>query len=101
MGEFGFHRTPRCRWQKPRECFGGSVRAMRRRERVVDEDIAERSKLFGKCGIVGLFACMKARVLQKKNVAVLQLVYRCFGMWSHAIVGERDLASHRVRQCRD
>src|SRR5579862_109035 len=47
--------------------FGGCMGAMRRAERIVDEEIAELSKLAGQGVIVLFFAWEKARILDEQD----------------------------------
>ena len=44
---------------------------MRRRKRVVDEDVAERGEAAGELAVVVFFLGMKAGVFQAENIAVL------------------------------
>ena len=66
----------------------GGVLAMRRREGVVDEDVAERGELSGEFLVVLFFLGMKAGVFETKNVAVLHRGDRLFGGGSDAVLGE-------------
>ena len=66
--------------------------AVRRREGVVDEDVAERGQLRDKIRIVALLARMKAGVLQAQDVARLHGVHCGGGLLADAILRERDRA---------
>ena len=100
MGEFLLHRAPGRGRQQMRDAFGRRVRAMRGAERVVDEDVAEFGDLLREGRIVLLFAGMEARVLQKKDIAVLQLRDGRFRDVADAIVRERDRTPNGLRQRR-
>src|SRR5215468_5283988 len=64
--------------------------AMRRREGVVDEDVAERDQLRDETGIVALLARVEPRVLQAQDVARLHGVHRGRRPFANAILRERD-----------
>ena len=72
------------------EAFGGGVRAVRGRERVVDPDVAELGQFRDEGRIVLLFLFVEAGVLQAEDVAVL---HRRDGLGrglADAVVGEGD-----------
>ena len=63
---------------------------MRRRESVIDKDVAERRELFGEVLVVLFLAGMEAGIFQTKNVAVLHRGDRGLGFGADAILGEGD-----------
>jgi len=71
--EFGLHGTPGVGRQHVAKALGGGVRAMRRRESVVDPDVAELCQLRDKARVVLFFFFMKTRVFETKDIAVLHL----------------------------
>ena len=76
------------------------MRAMRHRERVVDEDVAERGELIDEGGVVAFFPGVEARVLQAQDVARLHRVDRRHGLLAHAILGERHRPFEHLRNRR-
>ena len=106
--EFGLHGAARIgRQVGDRHDSGiGGMFAMRRRERVVDEDVAERRELLRELLVVLFFAGMKARVFETENVAVLHRGNRGLRFRPDAIFGEshrtaddpRDLGNHRPQR---
>ena len=61
--EFILHGAPGIGRQPVTDAFDRGMGAVRHRERVVDEDVAERSELRDESGIVALLARMEAGVL--------------------------------------
>ena len=77
------------------------MRAMRRRERVIHIEIAERRELARECEIVGLFLFVKAEILEQQNIPCTQRSYRGFGCCTNAIRGKGDfLTAQRLLQSR-
>ena len=74
-----------------RDAFRRRMCAMRGAERVVDEDVAKFCDLLREDRIVLLFAGMEARVLQKKDIAILELRDGRFRDVADAIIGECHL----------
>ena len=70
------------------EALGGCVRPVRRRERVIDPDIAELCQLGDEGRIVLFFLFMEARVFQTKDVAILDRRHRLLRDLADTIVGE-------------
>ncbi len=64
--------------------------AMRGREGVIDEDVAERREFFREFLVVLFLAGMKAGVFQTKNVAVFHRGNRGLGFRADAVFGEGD-----------
>ena len=77
--QFGLHGAAGISRQQMREPFGRGMRAVRHREGVVDEDIAELGERGAELRIVLLFARMEARVLETKNVAGMHRGDRALG----------------------
>jgi len=100
MAQFLFHRAARRRGQQIGQARGGGVRPVRRREGVVDEDVAQGRDLFGEVGIVLFLAGMEARVLQQKHVAIFQCIHGGFRLGAHTIFGESDIAADGCAQGR-
>ena len=69
--EFGLHGAAGIGRQLVAEAFGRGMRAVRRRERVVDPDVAELCQLGDEGRIVLLFLFVEAGVFQAKDVAIL------------------------------
>ena len=59
-----------------RDAFGRGMRTVRGRERIADEDIAQRRQLLRERGIILLLALVEAQVLQHRDAARLQTVDR-------------------------
>ena len=98
--EFGLHGAPGIGRQFVAEAFGGSVRAVRRREGVVDPDVAELCQLGDERRIVVFLFFMEAGIFQTKDVAVLHRRDGLFGDFADAIVGEGDRLLDHLRQRR-
>src|SRR5262245_44941996 len=73
------------------------MRAVGRRERVVDPDVAELRQRGDEVGIVLLLALVETGVLQAEDVARLHRGDRGLRLRSDAIVGEADLAADHAR----
>src|SRR5664279_3295097 len=80
-----------------REPFGGGVRAVRHREGVVDENVAELGDRGDESRIVLLLAGIKACVLQADDVAVLHRRHRALSGLADAVVNEFDRPFDDVR----
>ena len=80
-----------------RQPFGRGMRAVRDREGVVDENVAELGERGDESRIVLFLAGMEARVLQADDVAVLHRRDRAFGGLADAVVGELDRPLDDVR----
>ena len=78
--EFGLHGAAGIGRQLVAEPFGRGVRAVRRREGVVDPEVAELGERGDERRIVLLLALVEARVLQTENVAGLHRGDRGFGL---------------------
>jgi hypothetical protein len=76
------------------------MRAMRHRERVVHEDVAERGELIDEGGVVAFFPGVEARVLQAQDIARLHRIDRRHGRCAHAIIGERHRPFEHLRNRR-
>src|SRR5262249_14305481 len=76
------------------------VGAVRRREGVVDEDVAERGQLRDEGGIVAFLARVEAGVLQAQDVARLHGIHRGRRPFADAILRERDRPLEDVRDHR-
>src|SRR5437762_4835018 len=73
-----------------RYSFDRSMRAMRGRKGVADEQVTELCQLGGEVGSVLLFAGMESGVLETENVARSHRIDSSHRLWPHAIVGESD-----------
>ena len=82
------------------EAFDRGMRAMRHRERVVHEDVAERGELIDEGGVVAFFPGVEARVLQAQDIARFHRIDRRHGRCADAIVGERHRPLEHVRNRR-
>ncbi len=58
------------------------------RKGVVDVDVTKRSKFFRQHGIVLLFAFVKPRIFEKKNIALVQRGHRRSRFFPDAVIGE-------------
>ncbi len=67
----------------------GGMLAMRRRKRIVDEEVAERGEAAGELAVVVFFLGMKAGVFQAKNIAVLHRGDRALRRRPDAVLGKR------------
>ena len=80
-----------------RDARGGSVRAMRGAEGVVDIDLGKRSKLLGEAGVLflvfGSFFLMETDVLQNDDVAVLHVRAKALGVFADDVLGHFHLAA--------
>src|SRR4051794_17354074 len=76
------------------------MRAMRRREGVVDPDVAELGQLRGERRIVLFFLWMEAGILQTKDVAVLHRSDRLLCGLADAVIRKRDRLADHLRQRR-
>src|SRR5262249_57381615 len=99
--EFILHGAPGIGRQPVTDAFDRGMCAVRHREGVVDEDVAERSELRDESGIVALFARMEAGVLQAQDLARFHGVHRRRRPFADAILRERDrpLKHGRDRWC--
>ncbi len=82
------------------DAFGRSVRAMRRRERVIDPQVAELGEFLDKRRIVLFLALVEAGVFQAQHVAVLHRRDRRRRDLADAILGESDRTLDHARQRR-
>ena len=80
------------------EALGGSVRAVRRREGVVDPDVAEFGQLSDEGRIVLFFLFMETGVFEAKDIAVLHRGDRLLRGLADAIIGKGDRLLDHVRQ---
>ena len=97
--ELGLHGAAGIGGQLVAEAFGRGMRAVRRRERVVDPDVAELCQFRHEGRIVLLLFLVEAGVLQAEDVAIL---HRGDGLGSglaDAVVGEGDRLVDDLRQC--
>ncbi len=90
-------RSSRISRQQMRQPFGRGVRAVRHREGVVDENVAELGERGDESRIVLLLAGMEAGVLQADDVAVLHRRHRMLGGLADAVVDEFDRPLDDVR----
>ena len=83
------------------EALGGSVRAVRGREGVVDPDVAEFGQFRDEGRIVLFLFFMEAGVFQAKDIAVLHRGDRLLRRLADAVLGEGDrLPDHVRKRCR-
>jgi hypothetical protein len=75
------------------------VRPVRRRERIVDPDIAEPGQFGHESRIVLLFFLVEAGIFQTKDVAVLHRANSLFGGFTDAILGKGHRPPEHLRQC--
>src|SRR5689334_5616797 len=68
---------------------------MRCAESVINVDITKGGELLRKSGVVLFFFGVKTKILENKNLAVLQGLRHAFGFRAHAVRGESDLASQQ------
>ena len=80
------------------EAFGGRMRAVRGRERVVDPDVAELGEFGNEGRIVLLFLFMEAGVLQAEDIAVLHRGHGLGRGLADAVLGEGDRLLDDLRQ---
>ncbi len=81
------------------EAFGRGMRAVRRRERVVDPDVAELCQFRHEGRIVLFLFLVEAGVLQAEDVAVLHGRDGRCRSFADAVVGEGDRLVDDLRQC--
>ncbi len=67
-GEFRLHQEAGCVRKKMRDAFGRCVRAVRRSERVVHVDVAERREFFRELRIVLFLFLVKAHVFEQRRL---------------------------------
>jgi hypothetical protein len=96
--EFGLHGAPGIGGQLVSEAFGGRMRAVRGRERVVDPDVAELGEFGNEGRIVLLFLFMEAGVFQAQNIAVLHRSHGLGRGLADAVFGEGDRLHDDLRQ---
>ena len=84
--------------QQPRNRVGGGVRAMRRRERVVDEQVAERGQPLGELGVVLLLALVEAQVLEHGDLPGQQRSDRALRRLADAVGREDDGMAEQLAQ---
>ena len=84
--------------QQARDGVGGGVRAMRGREGIADEDVAELGQLRGEGRIVLLLALVEAQVLQHGDVAVLQRGHHLGRRLADAVGREGDRLAEQLAQ---
>ena len=98
--ELLFHQEAGDRWlEQMRDRFGGRMRPVRRAERVVDVEIAQRGKRLGKLRIVFLLARPEARVLDEGDGAAWQA--SCGRDAAHRIGNEFDGRAEQPFQVAD
>ena len=71
---------------------------MRRRERVIDIEIAVHRQGGGKVRIVGLLAGVKAKVFEQKHLTALERGHRRTGRWANAVIGERHRTAEQLAE---
>ncbi len=97
--EFGLHVLAGRRRQQMRQRLDRGMRPVRRRERIIDIDIAERRQLAGEVGVVLLLARVEAQILQQRDLAGPQRIDDPLGLGSDAIGREMHGATAgRARQ---
>src|SRR5215831_10100470 len=88
--EFILHGAAGIGRQPMSDALDRGMGAVRHREGVVDEDVAERGELRDETGIVALLARVESGVLQAQDVARLHGVHRRRRPFADAILRERD-----------
>ena len=76
--------------------FDRRVRAMRRAERVVHVDIAQRGQLLREAGIVLLFFGVVAKVLEQHDAAGGCAAHGGLGRGTDAVFGKRDRTAQQL-----
>ncbi len=95
--QFGLQRSPGIGRQHVGQPFGRGVRAVRHRESVIDENVAQFGQRGDEFGVVLFLAGMEAGVFQADDVAGLHRGDRALGRFADAIVDEFDRALDDVR----
>ena len=70
---------------------------MRRRKRIIHEQIAISREGLGKSRIILFFLRMKACIFQKKKFTLLHRIDGFFSHLTHAILGEMDSMAKMLR----
>ena len=83
-----------------RHSLGGSVRPMRRAERVVDVQIAQSGQLFGESRVVTLFFGVVTQILEQQHLAGLQRPGHPFHLRPDAIRSQRHRLPEQLAQTR-
>ena len=87
---FLHQKTHRARFNELRNANGGRVRAVRRAKSVVHINFSKLGERFGKCWVVRFFFGLKAKVLQKRDVAVLHRGDDLFRHFTNRVVTKDD-----------
>ena len=98
--ELGLHGASGIGRQFVTEAFGGSVRPVRRRERVVDPDVAELCEASHEGGIVLFFLFVEAGIFQAEDVAVFERGDGISRDVANAIIGKGDRLVDDARERR-
>ena len=80
--------------------LGGSVRSVRRSERVVDIDLSHRSELFRKLGIVLFLFLVETDVFDEENVALFESGRLRFRVFSDDILRKLDFFAEKFGKFR-
>ncbi len=86
--QFGLHVLPRRRRQEVRQRRDRGVRAVRRRERVIDIEVAERRQLLREAGVVLFLLRVEAQVFQQRHLAGVQCGDDARRLGADAVAGE-------------
>ncbi len=81
-----------------RQSLGRGVGAVRARERIADEDVAELRKLAREGRIILLFALVETKIFQHGDTAVVERSNRLSRFRTDAVVAERDRPAEKSLQ---
>ena len=102
-GDLRHHRHARISGQCPRQGVDGGMRPVRYRKCLVHIDVAETCERLCEFRIIGLFAGVKAQILQKQHIAVFKRIHCPLDIGANAVFGKihRRAWQHFIHLLRD